>query len=88
MLRAVDIFKLRLDEGLCSSQEPQDIYLEGSRVEYSCTAGFHLVGPSMLECQAGQTWSSGPGLCMGRNFLPCLNLSLHIGAKHGHTETR
>lgn len=44
--------------------EPQDIYLEGSRVEYSCTAGFHLVGPSMLECQAGQTWSSGPGLCM------------------------
>lgn len=51
-------------------QDPQDIYLEGSRVEYTCTNGFYLMGPNLIECQADQTWSSRPGLCTGRNLLP------------------
>lgn len=68
MLRAANKLKLRLHEALCFLQDPQDIYLEGSRVEYSCTLGFHLVGSSMIECQAGQTWSGGPGLCTRRIF--------------------
>ncbi|GLD54129.1 complement component C7-like protein, partial [Lates japonicus] len=42
---------------------PKDIYLVGSRVQYTCTEGFYLVGQSTLECTADQTWSASPGLC-------------------------
>ncbi|XP_041856265.1 complement component C7 [Melanotaenia boesemani] len=44
-------------------QNPKDVYLVGNRVEYSCTAGFHLVGQSILECTSGKTWSGTPGQC-------------------------
>lgn len=44
-------------------QDPKDIYLVGSKVEYSCTAGFHLIGHSTIECTADQIWSDKPGLC-------------------------
>ncbi|XP_070690183.1 complement component C7 [Pempheris klunzingeri] len=43
--------------------DPKDIYLVGSKVEYSCTAGYHLIGLSILECTANQTWSASLGLC-------------------------
>ncbi|XP_044052033.1 complement component C7 isoform X2 [Siniperca chuatsi] len=43
--------------------DPKDIYLVGSRVEYSCTEGYYLTGHSTLECTADQTWSGRPGLC-------------------------
>ncbi|KAM3610393.1 uncharacterized protein V6R79_003347 [Siganus canaliculatus] len=43
--------------------DPKDVYLVGSRVEYSCTDGFYLVGHTTLECTASQTWSGRPGLC-------------------------
>ncbi|KAK9522900.1 hypothetical protein VZT92_019337 [Zoarces viviparus] len=42
---------------------PKDIYLVGSKVEYTCTGFFYLVGDSILECTANQTWSTSPGLC-------------------------
>ncbi|XP_033474866.2 complement component C7 [Epinephelus lanceolatus] len=42
---------------------PKDVYLVGSKVEYTCTIGLYLIGESTLECTANQTWSSGPGLC-------------------------
>ncbi|XP_031160863.1 complement component C7 [Sander lucioperca] len=42
---------------------PKDIYLVGSKVEYTCTAGYYLVGDSTLECTANQSWSTSPGLC-------------------------
>uniref|UniRef100_A0A3Q1IVF6 Complement component C7 n=1 Tax=Anabas testudineus TaxID=64144 RepID=A0A3Q1IVF6_ANATE len=45
--------------------DPKDIYLVGSKVEYTCTEGFHLVGPTTLECRADQTWSANPGQCKG-----------------------
>uniref|UniRef100_A0A669CNY5 Complement component C7 n=1 Tax=Oreochromis niloticus TaxID=8128 RepID=A0A669CNY5_ORENI len=45
------------------SQDPKDIYLVGSKVEYTCTEGFYLVGHSTIECTADQTWSARPGLC-------------------------
>ncbi|KAM7391436.1 hypothetical protein PAMP_022125 [Pampus punctatissimus] len=43
--------------------DPKDIYLVGSKVEYTCTEGFYLIGHSTLECTADQTWSANPGLC-------------------------
>ncbi|XP_068614087.1 complement component C7-like [Brachionichthys hirsutus] len=43
--------------------DPEDTYLVGSRVQYSCTGGFHLIGLNNLECTADQTWSGRPGLC-------------------------
>uniref|UniRef100_A0A671V825 Complement component C7 n=1 Tax=Sparus aurata TaxID=8175 RepID=A0A671V825_SPAAU len=46
--------------------DPKDIYLVGSKVEYSCTDGFYLFGHRIQECTAGQTWSGGSGL-----FSPC-----------------
>ncbi|KAA8592996.1 hypothetical protein FQN60_018451 [Etheostoma spectabile] len=42
---------------------PKDIYLVGSKVEYTCTAGYYLVGDSTLECKADLSWSPSPGLC-------------------------
>uniref|UniRef100_H3C1J3 Complement component C7 n=1 Tax=Tetraodon nigroviridis TaxID=99883 RepID=H3C1J3_TETNG len=43
--------------------EPKDIYLVGSKVEYTCISGFHL-GSSTIECTENKTWSSRPGLCI------------------------
>ncbi|XP_074493748.1 complement component C7 [Sebastes fasciatus] len=43
--------------------EPKDIYLVGSRVQYTCTGDYYLAGDSTLECTANQTWSSSPGVC-------------------------
>ncbi|XP_008334267.1 complement component C7 [Cynoglossus semilaevis] len=42
--------------------DPKDIYLVGSRVEYTCTPGLYLIGEP-LECKADLTWSAKPGLC-------------------------
>ncbi|XP_012725523.2 complement component C7 [Fundulus heteroclitus] len=43
--------------------DPKDDYYVGNTVEYTCTAGFYLVGNSILQCTAAQTWSADPGLC-------------------------
>ncbi|CAJ1069014.1 complement component C7-like isoform X3 [Xyrichtys novacula] len=43
--------------------DPKDIYLVGSRVEYTCTDGLYLIGDGIIECTAALTWSDGPGLC-------------------------
>uniref|UniRef100_A0A7N8YQG0 Complement component C7 n=1 Tax=Mastacembelus armatus TaxID=205130 RepID=A0A7N8YQG0_9TELE len=44
-------------------QEPKDVYLVGSKVEYTCIEGYFLVGHNTLECTADQTWSATPGVC-------------------------
>lgn len=41
----------------------------GSKVEYSCTNGFYLIGHNTIECTAGETWSARPGLCVSE-YLP------------------
>lgn len=43
--------------------DPKDVYIVNSRVEYTCTEGYHLVGNNILQCTAAQTWSGSPGLC-------------------------
>ncbi|XP_061585342.1 complement component C7 [Cololabis saira] len=43
---------------------PKDIYLVGSKVEYTCTVGFYLIGSGTLDCTADKTWSADPGLCV------------------------
>lgn len=42
---------------------PQDIYIVGSKAEYTCIAGYHLRGQKIIECSADQTWSAHPGQC-------------------------
>ncbi|XP_028270432.1 complement component C7 [Parambassis ranga] len=42
---------------------PKDLYIVGSKAEYTCIFGFYLVGPSIIVCSADQTWSGRPGLC-------------------------
>ncbi|XP_054467773.1 complement component C7 [Anoplopoma fimbria] len=42
---------------------PKDIYIVGSMVAYTCTGSYYLVGDSVIECSADQTWSTSPGLC-------------------------
>lgn len=37
----------------------------GSKVEYTCIEGFHLVGHATIECTADHTWSAVPGMCKG-----------------------
>lgn len=45
-------------------QNPKDYYFVGDKVEYTCTAGFYLLG-NILECTPNQIWSASPGLCAG-----------------------
>ncbi|KAI4820257.1 hypothetical protein KUCAC02_028241 [Chaenocephalus aceratus] len=42
---------------------PKDIYLVGSKVDYTCTEGLYLFGFGTIECTASQTWSAKPGPC-------------------------
>ncbi|XP_040898354.1 complement component C7-like [Toxotes jaculatrix] len=42
---------------------PKDVYLVGSKVEYTCTESYYLVGHTTIECTADQTWSARPGVC-------------------------
>ncbi|XP_047447611.1 complement component C7 [Mugil cephalus] len=42
--------------------DPKEIYIEGSKVEYTCTEGYHLLGQPLV-CTTNRTWSSSPGLC-------------------------
>lgn len=46
-----------------SMQDPKDVYIVGSKVEYTCTAGFYLTGYNTIECTQNKTWSAKPGLC-------------------------
>eukprot|EP00066_Takifugu_rubripes_P008599 XP_003974907.2 PREDICTED: complement component C7-like [Takifugu rubripes] len=43
--------------------DPKDIYIVGSKVEYTCTSGFHLTGHSTIECTENKSWSGRPGFC-------------------------
>lgn len=55
-------------------QDPKDIYLVGSKVEYTCTEGFHLVGHTTLECTADKTWSVDLGVCGGEYLQAKFNI--------------
>uniref|UniRef100_A0A667XF14 Complement component C7 n=1 Tax=Myripristis murdjan TaxID=586833 RepID=A0A667XF14_9TELE len=58
--------------------EPKDVYIVTSRTEYTCIEGYHLVGNSMLECTADQTWTGTLGLCTsGCRATPTLS---HVSA--------
>lgn len=55
----------------------KDIYLVGNRAEYTCIAGFHLVGERMIECTSGKTWSGTPGEC-ARSMCRLNSLTEHV----------
>lgn len=46
------------------TQDPKDIYIVGSKVEYTCTGGFYLTGYNSVECTENRSWSGGPGYCL------------------------
>lgn len=48
------------------TQDPKDIYIVGSKVEYTCTSGFHLTGHNTIECTENKSWSSRPGFCLSQ----------------------
>ncbi|XP_029016569.1 complement component C7 [Betta splendens] len=43
--------------------DPKDIYLVGNKVQYTCIEGFHLSGPSTIECTGDKVWSASLGVC-------------------------
>lgn len=51
-----------------STQDPKDIYIVGSKVEYTCTSGYYLTGYNTIECTENKTWSSRPGLCISESI--------------------
>uniref|UniRef100_A0AAY5KLV0 Complement component C7 n=1 Tax=Esox lucius TaxID=8010 RepID=A0AAY5KLV0_ESOLU len=54
--------------------DPKDIYLLGSKVEYTCIDGYHLIGTRLAECIADKTWSAPPKECKSsRCNLPSLS---------------
>ncbi|KAM4614949.1 LOW QUALITY PROTEIN: complement component C7-like [Polymixia lowei] len=57
---ALEQFTSGLIRGL---PDPKDVYLVSKSIEYTCTEGYYLIGNSILECTADQTWSGSPGLC-------------------------
>lgn len=48
------------------TQDPKDIYIVGSKVQYTCTSGFHLTGHDTIECTENKSWSSRPGFCLSQ----------------------
>lgn len=50
----------------------------GSVATYHCNDKFHVVGPSVLRCQATGNWSHSPPICTSNNynfsFLPSISV--------------
>uniref|UniRef100_A0A8C5N8Q3 Complement component C7 n=1 Tax=Gouania willdenowi TaxID=441366 RepID=A0A8C5N8Q3_GOUWI len=56
--------------------DPKDLYLVGSRVQYSCIDGFYLSGNALATCTENQTWSRGAMDC---KFQSCTAPTLKGG---------
>uniref|UniRef100_A0A673ZIG1 Complement component C7 n=1 Tax=Salmo trutta TaxID=8032 RepID=A0A673ZIG1_SALTR len=53
--------------------DPKDVYLVGSKIEYTCIEGYHLIGIRIAECTAAQTWSTPSKECKSsRCHVPSL----------------
>ncbi|KAL0979084.1 hypothetical protein UPYG_G00180300 [Umbra pygmaea] len=44
--------------------DPKNVYLVGSKVEYTCIDGYHLIGTKLAECVGDQTWRVPPKECI------------------------
>ncbi|KAJ7993616.1 hypothetical protein DPEC_G00256480 [Dallia pectoralis] len=44
--------------------DPKDVYLLGSKVEYVCIDGYHLIGTRHVECIGDKIWSKHPKECI------------------------
>ncbi|XP_066514941.1 3-oxoacid CoA transferase 1a [Hoplias malabaricus] len=50
--------------------DPKDVYSPGSKVEYSCIDGYHLVGEPIAECVENQMWNRSPVHCRNSQCGP------------------
>ncbi|KAK6316034.1 hypothetical protein J4Q44_G00135580 [Coregonus suidteri] len=42
---------------------PRDVYLVGSKIEYSCIEGNYITGDTVAECTDNNSWTRGPMEC-------------------------
>ncbi|XP_023839857.1 complement component 7b isoform X2 [Salvelinus sp. IW2-2015] len=42
---------------------PRDVYLVGSKIEYSCIEGHYITGETVAECTDNNSWTRGPLEC-------------------------
>ncbi|XP_029024267.1 complement component 7b isoform X2 [Betta splendens] len=55
-------------------QDPRDVYLVGSTVDYSCIEGHHLSGNAVARCTDDQKWVTGGMTCKSSTCeFPTLN---------------
>ncbi|CDQ90252.1 unnamed protein product [Oncorhynchus mykiss] len=53
--------------------DPKDVYLVGSKIEYTCIEGYHLIGIRIAECTVALTWSTPSKECKSsRCHVPSL----------------
>ncbi|XP_049342055.1 complement component C7 isoform X2 [Astyanax mexicanus] len=50
--------------------DPKELYAVGSKVEYSCIDGYHLVGEPVAECTEQLTWKRAQQLCKSTECVP------------------
>ncbi|XP_010876208.2 complement component C7 [Esox lucius] len=42
---------------------PRDVYVVGSKIQYSCIEGHYITGNTVAECTDNNSWTSGPMVC-------------------------
>ena len=61
------------------SDNSDSLYLQGTKVTYTCAAGMRIVTIDMITCMADSTWNETPGNCyLGKALLVCVVLNIRF----------